>query len=486
MLYRILLLVALLCSTSLADPPPRITLEFEDGTKQAYVPEEPVVVVDRTNIGINLADHRYYSSERPFNNLALQMSSWQWSTNTKWGGGTPLPTDVNGFPVAILPGTFAGAVLDFHAGSPMGEYRFTPQISVNGQSAPGVWNRNGTRMLLRARQPLTQLEIRDSLSGDGLFYQGFVDRTKKFGTIRTMNWANTNEPVQVRWSTRTTPGWYTQADKEVCWEYQIAIAEICDSNLWICIHHTADDEYVRSLAKLFKKERDGTRRLFLEHSNEVWNWAFPQARYCFDRSPITRSPLEYHIQRTAAIARIFREEGVEVTAVLGAQSVAHDHFRWVLEKIPLPKDIDAVAIAPYFAYQITDRSSVEAVLDQCATSIQQVGEQINAWDAVCDEMELELTAYEGGQHLAPTPAEQSDAAIVNLYVAANRHPRMGDLYRAYLSQWNQLTDRAVLCLFNSVYPPGRFGSWGLLEYEGQPPEKAPKYQAVLDHLGDDG
>ena len=200
MIYRILLVIALLCSTSLGDPPPRITLEFPDGTKQAYVPEEPVVVVDeRTNIGINLADHRYYSSERPFNNLALQMSSWQWSTNTKWGGGQASPVNANGFPIAILPGTFAGAVLDLHAGSPFGEYRFTPQIAVDGQSAPGVWKRSGTRMLLRARQPLAQLEIRDSLSGDGLFYAPFVDRTKQFGTIRTMNWANTNEPVQVRW-----------------------------------------------------------------------------------------------------------------------------------------------------------------------------------------------------------------------------------------------------------------------------------------------
>ncbi len=484
MIYRILLLATLLTSNCWAEPPARLTLEFPDGTKQAYVPEEADVVVDRTNIGINLADHRYYSSERPFNNLALQMSPWQWSTNTRWGGEPAFPQDANGFPIAFPPGKFAGAVLDFHSGSAMGEYRFSPGITVDQQSAPGVWMRNGTRMLFRLRSPIAALEVKDSLAGEGLFYKPFVDRTKQFGTIRTMNWANVNDDRIVRWSNRTTPGWYTQADKEVCLEYQIELAEQCDANLWICIHHTADDDYVRNAAKLIKKEWSGQRRLFVEHSNEVWNWAFPQARYCLERSPITRSPLEYHMKRTAEIARIFREEGVEITAVLGTQSAAADHFAWVVGQVPLPKDINAIAIAPYFGYSIPDKSSVDRVLDQCATSIVEVGQQIKQWKSLCDTLGVELTAYEAGQHLAASSSEQANPAIVNVYIEANRHQRMYDLYRAYLRQWNQLTDRSVLCLFNSCYPAGRWGCWGLIEHEGQ--TKTPKYQAVLDHLGADG
>jgi hypothetical protein len=497
---RLLLLSLLLlagCTPAIASPPVRIVAEFPDGTKQAYVPEEvtpdpddpdpPAPPVARTNIGINLAPHRYYSSERPFVNLAKGLSTWQWSTSTAWAGGVKGTTDANGYPQTFPTGVYAGAILDLKAGHPNGEYFFTPStLTIDGQIRPGVVAKTKPeqRFLIRARSPISSLSIKEASNQEtGDFAQQFVDRTRQFGTIRTMDWNLTNEDRPITWQGRVTKSWFTQADREVAIEHQIDLAVLCDANLWFCVHHRADDDWVRQCAKLFKQQWPGKRTLYLEHSNEVWNGGFPQYRYCVDRSP-SGIPLEYHIQRTAAIVRIFRSEGVECVGVLGAQSVAVDHFNWALRQLKLdklPGEIDMVAIAPYFGYQIVNKASVDAILAECAASIQQIAGHITAWKATCDRLGVTLGAYEAGQHLALHPSEYSNTAFVNNYIAANRDARMYDLYRSYLAQWDRLTNRSVVCLFNSVYQPSQFGSWGLLEHESQPIE-APKYRAVVEHM----
>lgn len=485
------LLVAFIVSPLVSGEVLRIVVEASDGSKTVFVPEA-APVRKKSNIGINLADVRYYSTERPWTNLARQASTWQWSrTSGGWANATPGPVDANGYPMAVPPGTFAGLVLDMHQGNANGQYSYLPaSVAVDGATAPGVFSktRDNQRIIARVTAGIQSLSIHEATADPNEFwYPPFVERCKRFGCLRFMNWASVNDARQVSWETRVTPGWYTQGDREVAYELQLQLMEKCASDGWLCVHHTASDGYVRSLAKLAKQYVPAGHMLYVEHSNEVWNWIFPQARYCADRSPVTGSPLEYHIRRTAEIAKIFREEGVEVVSVLGAQSVAAGHFEWVLSRIgPLPIEIDAIAIAPYFGHSITAEakaSGIDAVLAQCEAEIDKNRADVAQWRALCERFQLRLLAYEGGQHLQPTWQEQSNQAIVDLYIAANRHPRMGALYRKYLAAWDQDTNQALMCLFNSVYPPGKHGSWGLLEYENQPTATAPKWTATMEHMG---
>ena len=69
-----------------------------------------------------------------------------------------------------------------------------------------------------------------------------------------------------------------------------------------------------------------------------------------------------------------------------------------------------------------------------------------------------------------------------LLIEANRAPEMYDLYHQYIDTWNQETNRSLMCLFDSVSSYGDSGSWGLMEYDGQPVSQAHKYRAVLDYL----
>src|SRR5205814_6920916 len=50
---------------------------------------------------------------------------------------------------------------------------------------------------------------------------------------------------------------------------------------------------------------------------------------------------------------------------------------------------------------------------------------------------LRLVAYEGGQHLIGVQGAENDESLNRLFLEANAHPRMGELYRRYLAAWAQ-------------------------------------------------
>ncbi len=127
-----------------------------------------------------------------------------------------------------------------------------------------------------------------------LFTDQFKNALAPFSTIRFMDFAATNWNQQQTWGDRVLPdvasfhrlppdyGWQ---GKGAAWEYVIALANEAHKDAWICIPAHADDEYVRNLALLL---RDGSagwpglaagRKLYVEYSNEVWNWGFEQASY---------------------------------------------------------------------------------------------------------------------------------------------------------------------------------------------------------------
>ena len=51
----------------------------------------------------------------------------------------------------------------------------------------------------------------------------------------------------------------------------------------------------------------------------------------------------------------------------------------------------------------------------------------------------------------------------------------------YLAGW-KTNGGTLAVLFSSTGTYSKWGSWGLLEYHGQPAAEAPKYQAVIEFL----
>ena len=82
-----------------------------------------------------------------------------------------------------------------------------------------------------------------------------------------------------------------------------------------------------------------------------------------------------------------------------------------------------------------------------------------------------------GQHLVAVGGLENDPDVVDLLIDANRHARMGELYREAHTQW-QRSGGELAVYFSSCEAPGKYGSWGALEYQDQPQSEAPKWAAL--------
>jgi hypothetical protein len=125
--------------------------------------------------------------------------------------------------------------------------------------------------------------------------------------------------------------------------------------------------------------------------------------------------------------------------------------------------------------------TVDQVLDKCAQDIAEGNKTIAEQARLAEARSLSLVAYEAGQHLVGYGGAENNKALEELFQAANRHPRMKALYLDYLNGW-RASGGKLAAIFSSLGSWSKWGSWGLLEYHGQPVEEAPKYQAVVEFL----
>ena len=120
-----------------------------------------------------------------------------------------------------------------------------------------------------------------------------------------MDWMATNNSLAKEWSGRKRPGFYTMVGEEgdaigrwgkpagtfpqlfaggVAPEIMILLANMTQTDPWFCMPHRATPEYMTEFARLVKAKLDPKRKVYLEYSNEVWNWGFQQAGWMLQSS----------------------------------------------------------------------------------------------------------------------------------------------------------------------------------------------------------
>jgi hypothetical protein len=165
---------------------------------------------------------------------------------------------------------------------------------------------------------------------------------------------------------------------------------------------------------------------------------------------------------------MFSESGCIIDAEMKQSSLAHRHW---------PEEQNGALI--------TGR-----ILDVAPASIRDSNQNGVRWQmtqnrANAGRRGLDLVAYEGGQHLVGTGEALNNQQLAALFIAANRHPRMRELYLEYLNQWREVGG-GLFNHWNDVYPYNMFGSWGAIEYQNQDPATAPKYQALMEFISLNG
>jgi hypothetical protein len=88
----------------------------------------------------------------------------------------------------------------------------------------------------------------------------------------------------------------------------IQLCNVLGASPWFTVPHTASDDHVREMAKMVKAQLRPDLRVYLEHSNEVWNTFFAQGKHARERglalglsADASVAQYRYHSQRSLEI-----------------------------------------------------------------------------------------------------------------------------------------------------------------------------------------
>lgn len=112
-----------------------------------------------------------------------------------------------------------------------------------------------------------------------LFNPDFLARLRGVEMIRLMDWGGTNGSTLARAEDRPRPDDAMWTRHGVPVEVMVDLANALQADPWFCLPHLATDDLVAEMARIVRDRLAPGLRAHVEHSNEVWNWAFPQAEW---------------------------------------------------------------------------------------------------------------------------------------------------------------------------------------------------------------
>ncbi|KAI7836073.1 hypothetical protein COHA_010042 [Chlorella ohadii] len=348
-----------------------------------------------------------------------------------------------------------------------------------------------------------------------LFMPQFLAGLRPYRMVRFMDWQRTNNAEMQRSSERALEKhtfWSTE--RGVPLEAMIRLANALQADPWICIPHKANDQLVATYAQVVKSLLSPGLRAHVEYSNEVWNGMFSQTQYASDRGAAMRldpdhytAMAKFYSRRAQQVFAIFQRElgGLQrLRRVMATQAVVPYFTQQILGYGNARRATDLFSIAPYFGATFTTaaqaaevkRLGTAGVLAWLRSPARAGGKPSNAvlgYGSLADvdaavaaqvaavrAFGVNLTSYEGGQHLVAAGSLAWDARLNAILDAANRHADMKQIYLRYLSAWRdrtgQLLTHYVHCDRWSVW-----GRWGAQEYPSQPRAQAPKLDALLQY-----
>lgn len=319
----------------------------------------------------------------------------------------------------------------------------------------------------------------DNVSGPDPWKPEFLAETAFYKAHRFMHWNRTNFSDQVHWADRTQKG--ASSQKTVAYEWMIDFCNRQKADAWITVPHRTFEEqsYWTNLAELVLAQLDPTLKLYIEYSNETWNYSFTQAAYCRDRGVELglddaqyRAGFEFHVYAAVRLFERFEvvwgADNPRLVKVVSGQAVntwmTGVHLEALADSTINPNGTKATAygIAPYFGNGATN---IEEAGQAVASGIERARNQA---EAVAGSG-LKLIAYEGGQH------------VIDNADAVNRNPLMYDHYGRYLRGVAPYLEEFIHYNHSTTYRSN--GAFGAKEGIGQPPSQAHKYRALVDFAG---
>jgi hypothetical protein len=347
-----------------------------------------------------------------------------------------------------------------------------------------------------------------------VFEPSFLNLLQNFRVVRAIQWLEIDNAggLLTNWADRPAPndaGWGGVNGVPI--EIVLQLCNTVGADCWLNVPHMANDDYITQLAVLAHANLAASQKIYVEFSNEVWNGAYAQTGYAAAQGKALwpnagASPGAYNRSwfgmRTAQMCDIWKSvwgaDASRLVCVLGAQAgntgtatQALDCPLWTGNgNAPCSNhNINAVAVAPYFGNIPAQKSLLAAVDGDHEQLFQAVDNDLSqvAKGEVQDKTylahyNLPIIAYEGGQSLV-----SNDPAMLSLYIAANRSPRMAATYTTAFKNWKS-NGGQLYVVYSDITKPSQYGEFGALESfmdTVSPLSSAPpKWQAIQNFISE--
>lgn len=326
------------------------------------------------------------------------------------------------------------------------------------------------------------------------FHPLFLDSLKRYKVIRFMTPQLAHEHNVSRWSDRTSPTFYSQTVKDgISIEHVVKLSNILHVRPWINIPYGASDEYVSSQAKYVKKYLNPRLTPIVEYSNEVWadhhNVGFYAEAQAVKRglasaadAVIARSCWVQN--RSREIWRIYRANGVNITRVLAGQAATTRVLREALRCARnVSLEVDAIAIAPYFGVPLTagpGAATLDEVFAMVPRAINDSANMVAEHRQLATEFGIrDVFTYEAGPEFFGG-ARPEDPDVVALGTQVHRDARMRGAIKTYFDAMRRAGSTLNAYFTAPAGQFGRYGAFGMREYQNQDPKTAVKFQGYED------
>ena len=414
-------------------------------------------------LAIGLAGVNDWSVQQPFLDLMKTARPWIGHLGDQWGGmeeadlraagvldaeGWPLrlPEGVSGISTLILTDLpeDAGGV----AGRYVLTYRGKGDLQVEGLAqvvsaregevvfdyAPGP---GAVILTLAATDPADPLrgivvvraDRAAALAAGEIFNPDWLARIEGVKGLRFMDWMATTDATLARAEDRPRVSDYSWARNGVPVEVMAALANRLRAEPWITLPHMAEDGLVRAYAAAMRDGLDPGLRVWVEYSNEVWNWQFDQAQWADGMARARWGEegawLQFYGVRAAEVMEIFAAEMggtgrmVRVvstqTAWKGLEEAILTAPLAVAEGLAPPAEsFDAYAVTGYFSADLGAEQKVPVVKGWIAESLAAAESEAAEQGLTGAEAEAHVLAHRYDLALDRAVAELRDGASTGM------------------------------------------------------------------------
>ncbi len=317
----------------------------------------------------------------------------------------------------------------------------------------------------------------------------------KMTCLRFMDWVITNGSAVTSWSQRipktanhyygdnTVPLLNSDGSSAgngygVAYEWQIDLCNRIGADIWVTIPHAANADYQTQLANLLYNNLNSNLKIYVEYSNECWNWGFYQTTYCDEQStavgirdldvgeycePWWKYKVYASVRLFERFENVFGVDSPRLVKVIGGQVGynwgGYDYNHQIIGELAClnnstinPNGItcDAWGAAPYWG---TSVGNIADMMLWAHNSLVGTG--------------IKLICYEGGSDNYSDP----DGCTT-----VQEYPLQEQLYIDALNAIEPYCEG----VFNQYCFVG--DCWGLKRYTGQPASEAPKWRGAMQWI----